>query len=165
MATPGNVRKGWGKYCSRACSACANGLAGTSGFNLFSLERHREILVLAADARRASPTCQKPVHRHARHIYQASAAKRVARMRSLWPEHPSAESARRRLRAAVKRGDIIRPSRCDDCGRASAKIDAHHVDYRNPLDVLWLCRSCHFRRHYLTASPLASMPVSTTDCQ
>ena len=27
------------------------------------------------------------------------------------------------------------------------KVIAHHEDYDKPLDVMWLCRSCHVKRH------------------
>lgn len=34
---------------------------------------------------------------------------------------------------------------CDACG--SAKSEMHHGDYDKPLDVRWLCRSCHLALH------------------
>jgi len=43
---------------------------------------------------------------------------------------------------AVKNGVLIRPSCCDRC-RKECKPDGHHKDYSKPLDVDWLCRSCH----------------------
>ncbi len=43
---------------------------------------------------------------------------------------------------AIKSGKIIRPSLCDKCGLA-CKPHAHHWDYDHPLQVEWLCKSCH----------------------
>lgn len=39
----------------------------------------------------------------------------------------------------VKRGD------CERCGAANAH--AHHHDYSKPLDVSWLCSTCHGLEH------------------
>lgn len=50
--------------------------------------------------------------------------------------------AKRAIRAAVVRGDIIRPDRCSQCG-VECKPDAHHPDYSKPLAVIWLCKPCH----------------------
>ena len=43
---------------------------------------------------------------------------------------------------ALRTGSLVRPSNCERCGR-HIKVDAHHADYAKPLDVQWLCRSCH----------------------
>lgn len=43
---------------------------------------------------------------------------------------------------AVRTGRLVRPSSCSECG-SECKPDAHHEDYAKPLDVRWLCRSCH----------------------
>ena len=50
------------------------------------------------------------------------------------------------LHTAIRRGEIERPSVCQECG-AVAKIHAHHHDYTRPLDVLWLCDECHGKEH------------------
>lgn len=34
---------------------------------------------------------------------------------------------------------------CEKCG--APKAHAHHDDYTKPLDVRWLCRSCHGVEH------------------
>ena len=56
-------------------------------------------------------------------------------------------SARRKVKDAVRRGKIIKPSVCADCNEASDLIHGHHEDYSKPLDVVWLCAPCHVKRH------------------
>jgi hypothetical protein len=45
---------------------------------------------------------------------------------------------------AVKLG-AIESSPCTECGEE--KVDAHHVDYSKPLDVIWLCKQHHLKVH------------------
>lgn len=50
--------------------------------------------------------------------------------------------ARTELNKAISRKDILRPSRCDECGHKS-EVEGHHEDYHRPLAVRWLCFDCH----------------------
>lgn len=43
---------------------------------------------------------------------------------------------------ALRRGKLARPSACSECGK-KCRPDAHHPDHSKPLEVIWLCRSCH----------------------
>lgn len=55
---------------------------------------------------------------------------------------------RARAYAAVikaKRDGVLIPQPCERCRKK--KTLAHHEDYARPLDVMWLCRKCHQRRH------------------
>lgn len=47
------------------------------------------------------------------------------------------------VRSAIKRGLLQRPSACDQCNGQDGRIEAAHHDYSRPLDVRWLCASCH----------------------
>jgi len=47
---------------------------------------------------------------------------------------------------AVKLGHIIKPSTCQKCS-AEEPVEAHHVDYSQPLAVMWLCMRCHKEHH------------------
>lgn len=45
---------------------------------------------------------------------------------------------------AIKSGDLSRLP-CERCGEV--KSLAHHEDYDEPLNVIWLCQPCHKQRH------------------
>jgi len=45
----------------------------------------------------------------------------------------------------IKMGRLVRGP-CCQCG-SEVNIDAHHHDYAKPLEVTWLCRSCHLKEH------------------
>ena len=54
----------------------------------------------------------------------------------------------------IKEGVMTRPTKCENCGAGPRQwcdrldvIQLHHWDYDRPLDVIPLCRSCHFRVH------------------
>lgn len=55
-------------------------------------------------------------------------------------------NAKARVRYAVLTGKLIRPNECSECGYICTP-QAHHEDYSKPLDVIWLCASCHKRLH------------------
>lgn len=57
------------------------------------------------------------------------------------------QKARQTFASAVRAGELQRPDTCDVCGSKHHRIAGHHDDYDRPLDVMWLCSSCHLRRH------------------
>jgi len=46
---------------------------------------------------------------------------------------------------ALKTGRLIRPKFCPVCGYPDTvkRIEAHHDDYFRPLEVKWMCVTCH----------------------
>lgn len=60
-----------------------------------------------------------------------------------------------RVAVAVKTGALTRPVVCEECGsepppnkRGAVQIQAHHHNgYDDPLDVQWLCPTCHLREN------------------
>lgn len=61
-------------------------------------------------------------------------------------EHPGRMNVYNKVYRAVKNGRIIKPSKCNDCHQEN-RLLAHHEDYSKPLEVIWLCHSCHKIRH------------------
>lgn len=71
------------------------------------------------------------------------------------------QSARRKLRYAVRTGKIQRPTTCFH-GCVDTKLHAHHHDYTKPLEVTWLCPKHHAALHYPSRSKPRNgiLPVS-----
>lgn len=56
------------------------------------------------------------------------------------------DQARGRLRDAVRYGRILKPDHCTRCSNKTERrlLHGHHVNgYDKPLDVEWICVSCH----------------------
>ena len=62
-------------------------------------------------------------------------------------KNPTHKNAYYVVAAAVRAGKIVKPSVCSGCGcpDTEQRMEAHHHDYSKPLDVIWLCPSCHAR--------------------
>lgn len=103
---------------------------------------------------------------HAQRIRERRAAGAVreadVRSREKRKQTPEKTAARLAVFKAVANGSLVRPTKCGRCEttpspRASgaASIQAHHVDYSRPLDVLWLCQPCHAQQHHDESRALA----------
>lgn len=99
-------------------------------------------------------------HYH-RQWHQKHVEIRTERSRGWWKNHPEQRrlreanyrhsnpqkvSAHQAVWYALKKGKIIKPTNCEQCGRA-VKIHGHHHDYVKKLEVVWLCGKCHRSIH------------------
>lgn len=48
---------------------------------------------------------------------------------------------------AVRDGDIVRPQICEVCDCVHDQMQAHHTNYGDPLNVVWVCPGCHAQIH------------------
>jgi hypothetical protein len=85
---------------------------------------------------------KKAQHKHYINHKEEVLAKNGARRKA----NPLISSSQVRLQRAVKSGKIIKPEVCSICNNAGT-IVAHHPDYTKPLDVIWVCKSCHAKIH------------------
>lgn len=73
--------------------------------------------------------------------------------RDLTPEARKKSNARAYANEYQRRGKLVRDP-CTDCGASASQ--KHHEDYDRPLDVIWLCRVCHLKRHRASAQAEAA---------
>jgi uncharacterized protein with PIN domain len=65
----------------------------------------------------------------------------------------ASDLAQNLLETALLQGIVTRKAMCEKCGSTETfkdgrtAIQAHHVDYNKPLEVLWLCQKCHHEWH------------------
>lgn len=111
-------RRGKGKFCSVSCKgAYGRSLQDTSGEGNPNWKGGRSF-----------------DHRNYDHL------------RKKWSKrNPKAKTAHRLVASALKSGKLKKEP-CSACG-ISNDIHAHHEDYERPLDVVWMCRSCHQKYH------------------
>lgn len=75
-----------------------------------------------------------------------------------WREkNPLKVAAHTIVNNAVRSGKITKLP-CSVCGKE--KAHAHHTDYYKPLDIVWLCSSCHRKHHALEKGQKIHQPRS-----
>lgn len=109
----------------------------------------------AREAHKLNPLPRKAAARRfrVRHAEKRAAERRAYRAEEKRRErerHPGKAKARRAVESAVRAGRLPKPSVCCRCETGvpcAADLHAHHHDYSKPLEVEWLCRSCHAVAH------------------
>lgn len=62
------------------------------------------------------------------------------------PERRRKNKTRSLTRLAIMRGDLKVQTSCAFC-ESKEHLEVHHLNYDDPLDVIWLCRKCHRKAH------------------
>jgi len=75
------------------------------------------------------------------------AALGVSRQRAHQLMNRDKDRARNAVTRALKRGTLTRPFWCVRCKAGNVRIEAHHPDYQDRLNVVWLCPKCHMVVH------------------
>lgn len=93
------------------------------------MERHRQ----KARRQRVEGTAKKQ-----------SPEKKWESTKSYRRKYPEKHHAHMAVRRALLNGTLIKMP-CQQCGEL--KTEAHHDDYSQPMEVLWLCKLHHAERH------------------
>lgn len=59
--------------------------------------------------------------------------------------YPERTFAHKAVARALRTGRLTKADACERCG-ATGRIEGHHPDYAQPLQVIWLCVTCHRRQ-------------------
>ncbi|KKM95884.1 hypothetical protein LCGC14_1183610 [marine sediment metagenome] len=64
-------------------------------------------------------------------------------------KYPERIRANNYLNNSIISGKIVKPLLCSNClkGTTSNNLHGHHSNYSKPLDVIWLCTTCHGIEH------------------
>ena len=63
-----------------------------------------------------------------------------------YEKHKDKWIARAKARYAVKTGKLVKPTKCEGC-ELKKPLQGHHPDHSKPLEVIWLCSTCHAEEH------------------
>jgi ribosomal protein S27AE len=110
-------------------------------------DRQRANLPHRVEARKAyAETDQgKEAHRRAKSAYLQRSPERRKESIKVWGDNNREKrDAHKAVFLALYHGSIAKQA-CESCG--ATKTQAHHDDYSKPLDVRWLCVSCHVAHH------------------
>lgn len=72
---------------------------------------------------------------------------RADQTKRYYSNRPLVRAAHNAIAKAALKGKLIKPSICSLCGTITDNIIGHHGDYTKPLDVIWVCWSCHNNLH------------------
>ena len=75
-------------------------------------------------------------------------------------KHPCKKKAQDRINSLIRSGKLVPPAACERCSNAD-QLQAHHEDYSKPLEVQWLCITCHNTRHKEIRNGLANSVVTS----
>lgn len=138
----------------KACSSCGQSLPLTRfGSNVSHIDGlQNNCIECQRRAGRESYYRHKDERLAYQRLYEATNPERKIEGRRRWYlRNPNKAKAHRAVRDALKACQIQRPDRCEKCGVVGA-VQAHHADYARPLDVSWLCISCHRDIHRIGAT-------------
>lgn len=61
-------------------------------------------------------------------------------------KHKAKHLCRMKSHYLVKKGVITKPKECECCNK-KGEVNMHHINYKKPEMIEWLCTSCHADRH------------------
>lgn len=74
--------------------------------------------------------------------------KRKALTQKRRDDSPEKFRARNAVNNGLRNGTVKKPDGCFFC-QSEGGLHAHHEDYSHPLDIVWLCSSCHGKLHQI----------------
>lgn len=102
---------------------------------------------LCRDCNRARQREYREKNPHKKQEWVEKNRERYGETRRRQRRDPKKREAHRRVQYAVEVGRLVKSESCEGCGAAGCRIEGHHHDYDKPLEVRWLCSTCHRAEH------------------
>ncbi len=116
-------------------------------------ERWKELMASSYQRNADKLREKQRMYRQANLEARREADREYGKKRVKRPVAPEKIKAQNAVNHAIARGDLF-PQSCEGCGAEAYPthdgrrgVHAHHDDYTKPLDVRWLCYSCHGKEH------------------
>ena len=90
--------------------------------------------------------CRKCKHAAQRKDYRKKKDVYMERQKIRRKAEPEKKQANEAVRRAIRKGVLVRPESCTECGQSHMRIEAHHhkgYAKEDRLNVVFLCTSCH----------------------
>jgi len=114
--------------------------------NKRSYEKHREAIAEKRAIKRRTIE-EKEKNRLRQAEWRKSNGTRGGEISAKWKkENPQKAACHSLILWAIRAGVLKRNERCEECN-AECKTQGHHEDYSKPLEVRWLCKGCHAKKH------------------
>ncbi len=120
-------------------------------------ERWKELMAASYQRHAAKKREKQREYRQANLEERRAADRAYMKKRGKPYADPEKIKAQNLVNRAIARGDLF-PQPCEGCGAEAYPthdgrrgVHAHHDDYSKPLDVRWLCYSCHGKEHRIHA--------------
>jgi len=112
--------------------------------------KNKKVLTIKAKERykkyKNAPGFRERVNSNQRQHYWRNPNKFRKQMRERYYNEPEKSAAKRAVFCAIRAGKLTRPDKCSNCNKLCVP-DAHHPNYSEPLNVIWLCHKCHANLH------------------
>jgi len=113
-----------------------------------SYEKHRQKIALKRAAKRRLEE-EKEKNRIRQQLWRQENRSTIGKAVAEWKKrNPQKAAAHTLVLWAIKSGILVKPLKCEECKKLG-KIEGHHEDYLKPLEVKWLCKSCHCKKHQI----------------
>lgn len=83
-----------------------------------------------------------PVEQRKAELRYRKSKANLDRCRAWEKANPEKKRAHAAVARALKSGKLVKPRLCETCEKRR-KLQSHHEDYSKPLEVDWICASCH----------------------